>query len=190
MLNRLLDHAAQYCSQPTTFELPRPGDESRNLSPPLRVAAAIPPILTLDQQEHLQGIISRNSKLRQHAELLTIPFTQGQVVPGKHQRTALALSTTDTASILQACKGLSVTVTHAYHASIALLLRDLAPSRPQQRTARYVNYCLINERPNCLAPYSTTAHAAAVYHSVSGNSLTLDLTIPSDADRSNKDLSN
>ena len=186
----MLGYAAQYHAHPSTFKLPQPGSESQNLSPPLRVAAGIPPILTLDQQERLQNIISCNAELRENAELLTVPFMQGPVVPGKHQRTALALSSTDTTRILQACKELGATVTHAYHASIALLLRDLAPSRPQKRTARYINYCLINERPNCEAPYNTTDHAAAVYHSVSGNSLALDLTIPSTADRSNEELPN
>jgi hypothetical protein len=86
--------------------------------------------------------------------------------------------------VLQACKALGATITHAYHARIALLLRDLQLSRTEARTVRYVNYCLINERPNCEAPYSTPNHAAAVYHSVSGNSLALDLKIPSVAERS------
>lgn len=184
LLNMLLRSASQYHADPSTFELPPPGSESLNLSPPLRVAASIPPILTLYQQERLQSIISSNAALRQDVELLTVPFTQGQVVPGKHQRAALTLSTTDTARMLQACKMLGATVTHAYHASIALLLRDLQPSRKEARTARYINYCLINERPNCAAPYSTPHHAAAIYHSVSGNSLTLDLTIPSASSRS------
>lgn len=158
-----------------------------NLSPPLRVAAKIPSVLTLDQQEHLRSISSRNFKLRQNAELLCVPFTQGQAIPGKHQRTALTLSTTDTTRVLQSCKELGATVTHVYHASIALTLRDLQPSSTHERTARYINYSLINERPNCASPYNSDDHAVAVYHTVSGNSLALDLTIPSAADRSSKD---
>lgn len=184
LLNKLLKYAAQYYENPSSFELPPPGSESQNLSPPLRVAASIPPILTLGQQERLQNIISRNAELRQEFELLSVPYTQGQMIPGKHQRTALSLSKADTTRVLQACKKLEVTVTHAYHTSIALILRDLRPSRPQARTARYVNYCLINERPNCSPPYNSTDYAASVYHSVSGNSLTLDLTIPSIVDSS------
>lgn len=183
LLNKLLRYAAQYHTNSSRFELPLPGSESQNLSPPLRVAASIPPILTLDQQERLYNIIACNAKLRQNAGLLSVPFTQGLEVLGRHQRAALALSTTDTTRVLKACKELGATVTHAYHASIALLLRDLQPSRTEGGTARYINYCLINERPNCAAPYSTPDHAAAVYHSVSGNSLALDLAIPSAADR-------
>ncbi|KAF3046023.1 hypothetical protein E8E12_010394 [Didymella heteroderae] len=183
LLNKLLVTAARYHADPSSFELPLPGSECQNLSPPLRVAALIPPILTLDQQERLQNTISSNAALRQDAELLSVPFTQGEKVPGKHQRAALGLSIGDTNLALQACKALGTTVTHAYHASIALLLRDLRPSRTEARAARYINYCLVNERPNCAAPYSTPDHAAAVYHSVSGTSLALDLTIPSGADR-------
>lgn len=186
LLNKLLEYAAQYYVDPSSFELPPPGSESRNLSPPLRAAASIPPILTLEQQERLQNIIARNAELRQDVELLSVPYTQGQVVPGKHQRTALTLSEADTARVLQACKQLGGTVTHVYHASIALISRDLQPSRPEARVARYINYCLINERSNCEAPYNTPDHAASVYHSVSGNSLTLDLTIPSIADSSDQ----
>lgn len=184
LLNKLLEYAAQYYKNPSSAALPSPGSESQNLSPPLRVAASIPPILTLQEQERLQSIISRNAELRQDVELLSVPYTQGEVVPGKHQRTALALSSTDTARLLQACKELEVTITHVYHASIALFLRDLQPSRSQARTARYINYCLVNERSNCEAPYNTSDYAASVYHSVSGNSLTLDLTIPSIAETS------
>jgi hypothetical protein len=116
-----------------------------------------------------------------------MPLTRHQALPGKHQRAALALLTSDTARVLQACKTLGATVTHVYHASIALHLRDLQPSRCQERTARYINYCLINERPNCTEPYNTTDHAVSVYHTVSGNSLALDLTIPSAADRLSSD---
>ncbi|KAF1359011.1 hypothetical protein EJ07DRAFT_166448 [Lizonia empirigonia] len=170
---------------PSAFRLPELGSENVNLSPPLRIAANIPPVL-LDQQEHLQSILSNNANLRQNAELLSVPFTEGQVIPGKHQRTALILSTTDTARVLQACKELGATVTHVYHASIALNLRDLQSSCPQERIARYINYSLINERPNCASPYNSVDHAVAVYHTVSGNSLALDLTIPS-AERSSKD---
>ncbi|KAJ8113710.1 hypothetical protein OPT61_g4219 [Boeremia exigua] len=190
LLNKLLQYAAQYHENPSSFELPPPGSESQNLSPPLRVAASIPPILTLDEQKRLQSVISRNAELREDVELLTVPFTQGQVVPGKHQRTALALSSVDTARVLQACKELGATVTHVYHASIALIIRDLQPPRPQSRTARYINYCLVNERPQCDAPYNSSDYAASVYHSVSGNSLTLDLTIPSITDSSDQNYAN
>jgi hypothetical protein len=183
----LLDYAAQYYAQPTVFDLPLPGSESQNLSPPLRVAAAIPPILTLDQQNTLRAITSRNAELRQNIEPLIVPFAKDQVLPGKHQRAALAFSTLDTTQVLQACKEFGATVTHVYHASIALALRDLTPSGYRERTARYINYCLVNERPNCTEPYKTTNHAVSVYHSVSGNSLVLNLTIPSAADRSSKD---
>jgi hypothetical protein len=184
LFNKLLTNAALYHTDPSSFELPLPGSECQNLSPPLRVAASIPPILTLNQQERLQSIILSNSALRQDVELLSVPFKQGERVPGKHQRAALTLSIEDTTRVLQACKVHGATVTHAYHASISLLLRDLQPSDTEARTARYVNYCLINERPSCVAPYSTPDHAAAVYHSVSGSSLALDLKIPSISERS------
>jgi hypothetical protein len=75
LLNKLLITAARYHADSSLFKLPLPGSESPNLRPPLRVAASIPPILTLDQQERLQNVISSNAALRQDVELLTVPFT-------------------------------------------------------------------------------------------------------------------
>lgn len=182
ILNNILAHAAQAYEDPSGWVLPSPGAEVSKLSPPLRVAAEISPILSLNQQERLQNLIDSNAALRQNVEILAVPFKHGRVEPGKHQRVALELSSSDTNRILEASKRLGATVTHVYHAAIAVTVRDLQEPGPQQRSARYINYCLINERLKCTADYATSKHAAAVYHSVSGDSLVLDLMIaPIDA---------
>jgi hypothetical protein len=100
------------------------------------------------------------------------------------------MSIPDTTRILQACKDLGITVTHVYHASIAIVLRDLQPQHSKERSVRYINYCLINERSKCIPPYNTTDHTATVYHSVSSKSLALDLTIPATTDVSFIERSN
>ncbi|KAL6705495.1 hypothetical protein ACN47E_006611 [Coniothyrium glycines] len=190
LLNNLLKMAAQAYLEPMSWTAPSPGAELDSLSPPLRVAASIPPILTLGQQTNLQNTIKANAKLRQNVHILTVPFKQGSKTPGKHQRVALHLPAADTAKLLQRSKGLGATVTHLYHAAIAVALRDLQAPQEEERVGRYISYSLINERPNCSGEYSTPKHAAAVYHSVSENHLALDLTIPSIEDVRNRQLVN
>lgn len=77
-----------------------------------------------------------------------------------------------------ACKAAGATVTHAFHAAIALTLRDLQERRLEERRVRYVGYILRNERGRCVPPYNSPKHAAALYHSVPQKSLTVDMTVP------------
>ncbi|OAL49919.1 hypothetical protein IQ07DRAFT_587605 [Pyrenochaeta sp. DS3sAY3a] len=182
LLNNLLAHAAQAYENPGAWKPPPPGSEFRNLSPPIRVAASIPPILSLKLQQDLQDLIAGNAALRQEVDVLSVPFKSGPTVPGKHQRIALEIPASDTARLLSASKSLGATITHIYHAAIAIAVRDFQKAGPRARTGRYITYSLINERPKCNGDYSTSKHAAAVYHSVSGNHLAIDLTIPSDTD--------
>jgi hypothetical protein len=186
LLNNLLAHAAQLLEE-RSWSLPTYGSEIQSLSPPLRVAASIAPILALDQQERLQDLVTGNESLRKEMDLLVVPFNRGEVLPGKHQRTVLELSSSDTGRLRKACRRVGATVTHVYHAAIAITIRDMQTLGPHRRTARYINYSLINERPKCSGEYATSKHAAAVYHSVSGNSLALDLTIPSIAKKEVQD---
>lgn len=89
LLNKLLMKTARYHAGLLSFELPLAESECQNQIPHLRIAASIPPILTLSQQECLHHIISMNAALHQDVELLTVPFTQGEEVPDKHQRASL-----------------------------------------------------------------------------------------------------
>jgi hypothetical protein len=179
LLSNLLAHAAQSYEEPLSWFLHEPGSEIQNLSPPLRVAASISPILTHEQQERLQNIITANEALRKDTEHLAIPFKKGQVLPGKHQRIVIASPASDTKRLLESCKRLATTVTHVYHAAIAITIRDMQSPGPHKKTARYINYSFINERQHCIGEYATPKHAAAVYQSISGKYLALDLTIPS-----------
>jgi hypothetical protein len=119
LLNNLLVHAAQLYEAPLSWAPPEPNSEILNLSPPLRVAASISPILTLSQKERLSVLIAENKALRKDTEFLAIPFKNGQVIPGKHQRIALEFPASDTKRLLEACKRLGTTITLVYHAAIA-----------------------------------------------------------------------
>lgn len=95
LLNKLLEYAAQECHCHDSWIIPQLGTETASLSPPLRVAA-LAPILTLKQQEQLRRLIDDNESLHWNIEILTIPFKKGQVRPGRPQRVALEISTSDT----------------------------------------------------------------------------------------------
>ncbi|PSN59913.1 hypothetical protein BS50DRAFT_222230 [Corynespora cassiicola Philippines] len=179
LLERLILYASQFYDDLDFFQFPPPGSEATNLSPPLRVAAAIPSILSMERQRDLQLVIEKNASFKTEVDLMTVPFKRGQQVPGKHQRTFLKLSTMETRKILDASKKLGATVTHIYHASISLALRDLQIPGTEKQTKRYINYCLVNERPKCNGVFATSEHPVTVYHSVSGESLVVDLEVPS-----------
>ena len=187
ILSKLFKVAAHLYAQPPSSWSPPPswtpplppGSETWNLSAPLRVAAAISPILTLAQQELLQNLITENEALRKNVEILSVPFKEGALIPGRHQRIETALTVSDTARLLGACKSIGATVTHVHHAAIAIAIRDLQKPGTEPRPARCISHTLINERPNCTGEYAASKHAATVYHTISGPSLALDFTIPS-----------
>ncbi|OJJ29828.1 hypothetical protein ASPWEDRAFT_143796 [Aspergillus wentii DTO 134E9] len=178
LLDNLFKHASESYANLRSFVRPRFGDECINLSPPFRVVAGIPTEMTAKQKAECEEIVSHNASLRKNVELATVPFKAGIEKPGAHQRVALKLPKEKTSRVLQACKKIGVSVTHAYHAAIAISLRDVQERKTEDRTVRYINYCLINERSHCKEPYSTPQHAATVYHSVSGKSLIVDMTVP------------
>lgn len=177
LFNNLFALAADAYEQ-TNYELPRFGDEWSNLSPPLRIAAEIPVDLSLEHEENMREILEHNSSLKKGIRPASPPFQRQNTLPGKHQRVAVTLSEKTTSQLLENCRNLGFSITHAYHAAIALAVRDLQEQNQNDRLVRYISYCLVNERHHCKSPYSTPAHPASVYHSVSGQCLAIDLTVP------------
>ena len=178
LLNNLFNYASVAFHDVEGFEVPHFGDETKSLSPPFRIAASVPFSLTTEQTKRVDNMIKTNSQLRNGVEIATVPFKSGTTVPGRHQRACLTLEPAYTAKLLASCKGLGASVTHVYHAALAIILRDIQERRPGERQVRYINYSLINERGHCRPPYNTPAHAVSVYHSVSGQSLVIDLAGP------------
>lgn len=178
LFSNLLKHASEAYSSSKPHTIPW-GEEYQNLSPSFREAAALPDAITPQQLEHIENITLVNADLRRGIPIMSVPFQNANEMPGKHQRTSITVYTSQTTAILSACRRLSLSVTHAYHTAIAMAVRDTQPSQSTASLKRYINYCLINERSHCKPPYNTASHAAAVYHSVSGAHLALDLTIPS-----------
>jgi hypothetical protein len=178
LLNNLFKYASLFLENPAAASVEF-CCEWKNLSPPMRVAASIPNSLEPEQQVRLEEIYKRNSSLRQGVEIATVPFKRGPVIPERHQRVELNLNLDESSQILKAAKSSGASVTHVYHAAIALVMRDLQERRRDERKVRYISYSLINERPLCQKPFNSPQHAASVYHSISGLSLAIDLDVPS-----------
>jgi hypothetical protein len=154
------------------------GNEHHNLSPPLRTAACIPKEATSAQRDRAQLIISTNAQSANHPNPIFIPFDAGLGTPSANRRTALYLSEEETSAILQKCKEANVSATEAFHAGIVLAVADLQERKDRPWQGRYINKCLINLRAFCVSPFDTAQHAAAVYHSGSGRTFIIDVTIP------------
>ncbi|KAF9772749.1 hypothetical protein IL306_009520 [Fusarium sp. DS 682] len=102
---------------------------------------------------------------------------EGNLLPSRHQRLALTLTEQETQQLLTACKRVGATPTHVFHAAAAIVVRDLQDKPAEVKRVRYINYILRNERSSCQEPYNTTQHPASVYHSVSGQSLVVDMDL-------------
>ncbi|KAK3901338.1 hypothetical protein C8A05DRAFT_34967 [Staphylotrichum tortipilum] len=159
------------------------GEETTRLSPPYRIAAAVPSRPTPAHVARLTALRAAKDNPLNYPSILnlSLPFQPGATIPSRHQRLSHTLTPSQTTALLAALKPLSATPTHAFHASIALVLRDAflarrSPLPPTITRLRYNNYLLRNDRPACVAPYNTPAHAAAVYHSTSTGQLSVTLS--------------
>ncbi|KAM0254468.1 hypothetical protein ACHAQJ_006750 [Trichoderma viride] len=181
LLGNIVNLASKAYDQGTSFQIPTfdEGSEIANMSPPFRVAARVSPRLTEEQSQRLAKIVElKKQQSMSDIPLLTIPWRQGAVVPGRHQRVALQLSKEKTLKLLRACSAIGVTATHVFHASIPIMMRNLQERGAKERNLRYVSYLLRNERGNCIEPYNSAKHPAALYHSGSGTSLLVDMILP------------
>lgn len=181
LLGNIVNLASKAYDQGASFQLPvfDGGSEIVNISPPFRVAARLSPRLTEEQHQRLAKIVDlKKQQPASDVPLLTIPWRQGAVVPGKHQRVALRLSKEKTLKLLHACAAIGVTATHVFHTTIPIMMRNLQERGSKQRNVQYVSYLLRNERGNCIEPYNSAKHPAALYHSMSGTSLLVNMVLP------------
>ncbi|KAF4944167.1 hypothetical protein FGADI_12880 [Fusarium gaditjirri] len=180
MLNNFISFASEAYEKGNTYEPPSlDGSETPNLSPSYRVAAQIPETLDQAQLDRLEQMAAQKAAAASDpsVEVLALPYGQGALLPGRHQRLALILTRDETQQLLAACKAVGATPTHVFHAAAAMVVRDLQDKPAETKRVRYINYILRNERSSCREPYGTAQHPAAVYHSVSGQSLVVDMDI-------------
>jgi hypothetical protein len=182
LFNNLVTHAAEALRLGNAFS-PAPVDKAlteQRLSPSYRIAAAVPEIHTEAMKKRLARLAAaaEPDATKESVDAVKLAFIHGELTPGKHQRVEITLSPERTARLLASAKKLGATVTHVYHAAIALALRDLQSKNEHDRPVQYINYILRNERPYCQPPYNGHQHPAALYHSVSGEKLVIDMVVP------------
>ncbi|RBR24725.1 uncharacterized protein FIESC28_02498 [Fusarium coffeatum] len=180
LLNNFIALAAEAHEKGDAYEVPAlDGSETSNLSPSYRIAAKIPDKLSKAQVERLDAMAAQKEEVASdpNVEVLALPYRKGETVPGRHQRVALTLTQEETSQLLAACKNVKATPTHVFHAAAAIVMRDLQDKPAETKKVRYINYILQNERSNCSEPFNSTRHPAAVYHSVSGQSLVVDMDL-------------
>lgn len=172
--------AAEAFEKGDSYEPPSLDDPAliKNLSPPFRVAANIPAEPSDAIKQRLKDIEAADKADSPDVEDVVLPYRKGAVVPGVHKRVELTLPPEQTAKLTQACKDLGASVTHVFHAALALTLRDLQEKAPAPRPVRYVGYLLRNERPRCVPPYNGHQHPTGVYHSTSAEKLVVEMTVP------------
>ncbi|KAH7366996.1 hypothetical protein B0T11DRAFT_274503 [Plectosphaerella cucumerina] len=162
---------------------PLDGTETKNLSPPYRVAAGIPATPTPEIQRRIDAMSARHVHFGRSAgsgdlPSLPLPFIKGSPVPGKNQRVEIILDRPTVTKLLAACKAINATVTHVLHAAVPLAIRDLVERQPQETKYNYVHDLLYNLRGFCQPPYSTAAHPVTAYHSGSTKGNRVPITVP------------
>ncbi|KAK2054948.1 hypothetical protein LY76DRAFT_596490 [Colletotrichum caudatum] len=190
LLSNLITYVSKAFPERGAYKPPAlDGSEAANLSPPYRVAAGVPVTLAGDQEKRLADMTAQKAAAMNatDAQVIDMPYRRGASLPGRHQRVARTLTREQTALLTAACKAAGATVTHVFHAAIALVLRDVQERGSEPKRVRYVNYILRNERASCRAPYDSHRHPAALYHSVSGQSLVVDMDLPAAAAAGDQD---
>ncbi|KAF4497182.1 hypothetical protein FAGAP_6641 [Fusarium agapanthi] len=180
MLDNFISLASKVYDKGNAYEPPAlDGSETPNLSPSFRVAAQIPETPVQAQLDRLRQMAAQKAAAASDpsVEILALPYRQGDLLPGRHQRLAVTLTRDETQQLLAACKVLGTTPTHVFHAAAAMVVRDLQNKPTTTKRVRYINYILRNERSSCQEPYNTAQHPASVYHSVSGQSLVVDMDL-------------
>ena len=178
LLDNLMAHVARAYNRQGEYTNANFGQEIRNLSPPLRIAARIPSKVSQAQLDRLSGISMARAALRKNIELISIPFDHGAEPPRESRRVEIQIGTKEVTALKATCRTMDISITQAFHAAIVLAVRDLQERNDRDRKGRYINFCLVNLRPQCSPPYNSTSHPASVYHSVPANSLAVDVTIP------------
>lgn len=192
LVNQLFDQAARAFEEGDGYSLPKWGKEHENLSPCIRIAAKIPDELSEAQTERLEKIQTQNGTIYKHQGLLALPSSSthsGRVKDGKLVRISHTVPKDLTLEILRACKDVAsgVSVTHAFMSALAMALSEVQPQKENSFPVRYVNHSMINLRPYCREPYSSPAHAAAAYHTISTQALGIDLVVPGSSDQTTGD---
>ena len=116
LLNNLLSHASTAYALGDEYPPIKFGDEHKNLSPCLQVAADIPIISSDEHAKILESLKTRMAAKRgnDNKSSMGIPLNLKTKVPGRSRRVAIHLTDVETLGILKKCKEIGATATHAF----------------------------------------------------------------------------
>lgn len=130
----------------------------------------------------------------QHPGLLGLPFhaAPARSADDNIQRVAVSAPKAITEQILRNCKGIApgVTITHVFMSALTVALSRLQPQKEATYPVRYISHSMINLRPHCIPPYNGPDHAAASYHTVSAQALSIDLHVIWSTKKTDEDPTN
>lgn len=165
LFGNLLKHAPEALEQGSGYVVPElNGTEVKNLSPPYRIAAAVPQYLSPAQKMAVDKPASEHAFFSQSGEqkkYLSLPFRRGAQAPGRHQQEEVTLDQVKSSRMQDACRAANATVTVAFSAAIPMVLRDLVSNNVHQGELYYRCDLLRNLRQFCAAPFSSSEHPVA-----------------------------
>lgn len=128
-----------------------------NLAPPLRIAAGV----GAETYAAEGGKILQDFSAGMRENAVSLPAKHSPSSAAEPGRLDMTLSSSTTRSILKACKERGITITHAYHAALALGLMKLNP--PQEGHRIHTLPILISVRDRLLPPYRGSKRPTALY---------------------------
>ncbi|KAJ5889057.1 hypothetical protein N7495_009098 [Penicillium taxi] len=187
LLHQLFDLASKAYQEGKEFTMPVWGNEAIRLAPCLRVAAKIPEVLSEAETKWFAAVQAENRRAYSHPSLLCIPASRIPMpsTPSRTNCVSFLIPRNITKQILGLCKSISpgVSVTHVFTAALALTLAELQNKKEEEYPVRYVSHSIINLRPYCDEPYNSADNAAASCHTISAQTIQIDLVVPSVSDR-------
>lgn len=186
LLNNYVKLAAKYYHKGRGSKPPDLSDEAviKHLSPPLRVAADIPPSSQGSFEEHTDVLdLAEAAQPAKKIEPMTLPYIGGRLQPEDVDRVEINFPPDETATLIAACKTItpdeSCTITHVFHAAVIMSLYILQSNTNEEKKVEYVTHIVRDERSRCLHAYNPSRHPATVYHSLAKERLVIQLNLPS-----------
>jgi hypothetical protein len=135
------------------------GDEAKNLSPPLKVAAQLPPATEVQDAKFDAQV----QQWLQSFPAVGLAVPSFEKIPGATKIRHFTLSKEETSHVLSARKNHGLTTTHVVHAA-AILAAKKHGCHPDGK--KYASFGLFSLREWCDTPFNTGKHANAVYSNV------------------------
>ncbi|KAK5081372.1 hypothetical protein LTR05_008167 [Lithohypha guttulata] len=197
LLSELFQHASQALAQQHSFPSPKFGGEWVNLSPPLRIAAGLPPTTV----EHVTTAVTNLGTIKtKEMPRVTLHRDSGIEVAklrwdktglpyelGGSQRICVTLSDQETKEIIEACERFKVSIRHTFHAAVATAMSTYQRRTKEEKKVCYIVTSITDHRKDCtiipppaygITPQPRQPDPVSVLTSTSGRGFSINFTVP------------